>query len=738
MQAFQSLKFAMLLACIGIVCQSSRALDSLTSTVCKDLGIHSNHPPKIVYLITSYDVKPVFVADFLPEDSTALVAFPGTQAGGMDCPCCISNFDDLGDNPQEFFSVWNQRSATHFPGYQSQPSSDTDVFQWRDGLRQYFRSRLWFVAQSLFFRTAGSDIIGPQYFVFLDLVNDERSIREQIALFQKQLLKELPHAAVPFHPCNALVASDNANAITSVHSTSFVAVHTNARKLLLPLDESVFSLVCNIMLRGSVMQFHVTTQVSDDATTCKLADARNLDAMMDFVSSLQTEDFILALPFSPRIQSPRKPPAFLLKNSGEYTALFSTMTCPVRCEYYYWLTHTAFACCSLANSEKSASKGYSAYNANEAYAQIAYKWQLPRVHDLACGPLTIENYVKLKLKKQDQYGDNTKLSHPLPMFSLALSAPPVILDESNACVPNSSFHRTTSSGLSSFKLTLQPDLLQLSGNTDRVVLHVQMQMTVSAPDTAAVKGDELKAIFGSIQGITIQTQCYGSQLPVTTDVNASDWRFVSATDNPFQSALAPWFYLPSADESGQRWFEVTSNTSDDSLRILNVNFSVATDCHDRMFVFANATVLLREVAPAGTSCSCRILSAETYNISFDSQDVMRRASFLVEDPPMDLYGDNDDTNRPSDEMHSDFACAGPNRAWPWGEQEETALPDTKAGAYNMCLLQNICWIDGRLTLFLPAALEGLQAENAGFFDFQSNMAVNLAPVIRADARRTMW
>jgi hypothetical protein len=35
-------------------------------------------------------------------------------------------------------------------------------------------------------------------------------------------------------------------------------------------------------------------------------------------------------------------------------------------------------------------------------------------------------------------------------------------------------------------------------------------------------------------------------------------------------------------------------------------------------------------------------------------------------------------------------------------------------------------------------LEGLQAENAGFFDFRSNMAVNLAPVIREDARRTMW
>jgi hypothetical protein len=280
--------------------------------------------------------------------------------------------------------------------------------------------------------------------------------------------------------------------------------------------------------------------------------------------------------------------------------------------------------------------------------------------------------------------------------------------------------------------------LQLLANNDGVALHVQMQMALSAPDMAVVGGDELKAVFGSIQAMTIQTQCNGSQASATADVRTIDWSFVSATDNKFQSAFAPWFYLPSADESGQRWFEVSSNASDDSLRILNVNFSVATDCHDRMFVFANATVLLREVAPAGTSCSCRILSAETYNISFDSQDVMRRASFLVEDPPMDLYGDNDDTNRPSDEMHSDFACAGPNRVWPWGEQEETALPDTKAGAYNMCLLQNICWVDGRLTLFLPAVLEGLQAENAGFFDFQSNMAVNLAPVIRADARRTMW
>ncbi len=690
--------------------------------MCKDLGIHSNDPPKIVYLITSDDIEPVFAANFLPEDSTALMAFPGTQAGGMDCPCCISNFDDLGDYPQEFFSVWDQSSA---------------------GMRQYFRSRLWIVAQSLFFRTAGSDIIGPQYFVFLDVVNDESSIGEQIALFQKQLLKELPYVAVPFHPCNALdVASDNSNAITSVHSTSFVAVHTSARKLLLPLDESVFSLVCNIMLRGSVMQFHVTTQVSDDATTCKLADARNLDAMMNFVSSLQTEDFILALPFSPRIQSPRQPPAFLLKSSGEYTASFSTMTCPVRCEYYYWLAHTAFACCSLANSEKPASKGYSAYNANEAYAEIANKWQLPRVHDLACGPLTIENYVNLKLKKQDQYGANTKLSHPLPMFSLALSAPPVILDESNACVPNSSLHKTTSGGLSSFKLTLQPDLLQLSGNTDRVVLHVQMQMTLSAPNIAVVEGDELKAVFGRIQGITIQTQCYGSQAAATTDVNASDWRFVSATDNPFQSALAPWFYLPSADASNQQWFEVTSNVSDDSLRILNVHFSVATECQDRMLVLANATILLHELASAGSSSSCRSITEEMLNVSFDAQNVMRRSSYLVEDPPIDLFGATDDTNQPYGETHSDFACAGPNRAWPWGEQDDTALPDDfLSGTYNMCLFQNICWIDGALTLFLPSVLEHLEAAtdlNAGFFDFHQIMAVNLAPFSREDSRRTLW
>jgi hypothetical protein len=147
---------------------------------------------------------------------------------------------------------------------------------------------------------------------------------------------------------------------------------------------------------------------------------------------------------------------------------------------------------------------------------------------------------------------------------------------------------------------------------------------------------------------------------------------ISETDHPRQSALAPWFYLPSENGQFRQWFEVNSNVSNDSLRVLIADVSVLSHCDDVMFVSANASVLLREMVSAGFPCSCHIFSAETHNVSFSAQEVAKRASVLVEDPPSDLFDDGNEAA--TDGIHSDFACAGPNRGWSWGEQKETALP----------------------------------------------------------------
>ena len=236
----------------------------------------------------------------------------------------------------------------------------------------------------------------------------------------------------------------------------------------------------------------------------------------------------------------------------------------------------------------------------------------------------------------------------------------------------------------------------------------------------------------------VRTQCNGSQTVSSVDV--LHLRIISETDHPRQSAKAPWFYLPSEHDQRREWFEVTSNTSKDSLRVLIADVSVPTHCDDFMFVSGNASIFLREMASSGLACSCHVVSAETHNVSFSAQEVARRASVLVEDPPNDLFDDGDEAA--TDGTHSDFACAGPNRDWKWGEQDATALPnETFQGHYNMCLFRNICWIDGELTLFLPKSYLFLDITIPSFFDFESDssiLSLNLAIYLMDNSHRTRW
>ena len=741
-------RFMLVVATFGMACDCLRSHDHKTqqSAMCKDEGHFTKDPPAFVYLITSHE--PVFIADILPDDSIALLAFPDPLADGMLCPCCIWNM--AGETQQEFFGAANQSSLSHFP-----LASGSD---WRRRIRLFMRTRLWSIAQPVY---APLDMgsFGVQYFVLIDfeaLPHSFELLRDQFTLFQQQLMQQQPYAAVPFHPCNTVDSADTGNdaVITSVYSTHFVAVHKSASKLLLPLDEELFSLVCHIMLRGTVMQFQFGNRALADSSACQLADDINQHAMMHLVSSLLEKEFLFALPFSPRIQSPRRPPYFMLSSSGEYSTALSEESCPVLCSFYYWAIHPTFACCESANAGQTKSRGSADYNADIAYARIAQRWQLPRNHDLACERLTSENYATFATTEIGK-----DLTHPLPKFRLALSTPPITLDEQWSCAPDDSALPSAASGtLSRFKLTLQPSQLQLqpTGHEGTSTLRVSLQLVLSAPDSS--HSSQFKAVFGSVEAIHVRTQCNGIQTVAVIDVR--HLRMISETDHPRQSALAPWFYLPSENGQFRQWFEVNSNVSKDSLRILIADVSVLTHCDDVMFVSANASVLLREMASAGFPCSCHVFSAETHNVSFSAQEVAMRASVLVEDPPSDLFDDGDEAA--TDGIHSDFACAGPNRGWSWGEQKETALPkgsmtkmsdivifqseeltffaEMEQGHYNMCLFQNICWIDGSLTLFLPRSFLFLDQAIPDFFEFESNsiLRLNLAPFSMVDSTRTRW
>jgi hypothetical protein len=577
---------------------------------------------------------------------------------------------------------------------------------------------------------------GPEYVLLIDLgtsAYSAQTLREHLTLFQHQLKRHQPYVAVPSHPCNTVDSSDgNVVTITSVYETHFVAIHRNAITLLLPLDEELFSLVCHLMLRGTVMQFQFGDPPPADASACQLSDAANQHAMMHMVASLLAEEFVRALPFTPRIQNPSHPPYFFLSSDGSYSAdLVDSDACPVLCSFYYWAEHPAFECCLSADAARVESP---AFSADAAYAKLAQRWQLPRNHDLACKRLTSENYVTFATKeiKKD-------LTHPLPKFGLALSVPPITLDNHCSCASDSSLPRAASDVLSRFKLTLQPNELQLQTTELEGVntLRVRLQIVLSSPEYNHIDSDssQFKAVFGSIESVHIRTQCLGGQTAAMVDV--SHLRIISETDHPRQSAIAPWFYLPSENIPRHQWFEVTSNISRDALRFLIADVSVSTKCDDFMFVSANASVLLREFATAGPPCSCHLVSAESHNVSFSAQEVAARASVLVEDAPDDLFDDGEEAE--TEGMHSDFACAGPNRGWPWGEQDCTALPkEMSQGYYNMCLFRNICWIEGSLTLYLPESLLPLDEGVPSFFEFKNENALNLAPFSLDDSRRTLW
>jgi hypothetical protein len=677
---------------------------------------------EFVYLITSDQT--VYAAGNLPGNAISFHLHRPTQGEVRSCSCC---FGLQNDN-----SIWK---GLNEQGYSSSSSSSSSRWQ-RKGtedelqLRSMMRNLLWSKA-------AGAIGAATQYVVLLDAAYGMPPVAA-VEHFQSWLLRNSPIVGVPFHPCNVRDRnSTNSASISSVSDVGFVAIHRTALKLLLPLDEAVFSLLCHIMLRGAVMQLDSQIDFglankTGAAATCSgagSADA-NQDALVDFASSLRCSEFARAVPFSPRIQPAVVPPAVVLRQDGsiDTRALEAGGAgCPVECSMSYWRLHPAFGCCSR-HVHAFASAAAAPYDAQTAYVEVSRSFNLPRRANLA-GNLSTARPSPYNSGVNRRYR-NSLLTHPLPKFDIALNRLPVVIEPS-AFYENC--RNADPNVLHAFKITIQPDKFELrSSQVGLARVAAVFQLTVSSELWPAADQDAGYAVFGRFDSLRIDSVCNGIESSTAVDVESVVC--FAPTDTEFSSAIAPWFYSP-----GPGWFEAASNVTrdaPDSLRSLLFNATVGPACDGRMFISATAAVTLRAASPSGAPCRSHAVTASSHNVSYDPVDEARRTSFLGEHPPGDLFEVDSASHSQNRVRRSDFSCAGPNRMWYYDEQDHTKLFERihNGEFVNMCLLHNVCWMNGSLVLYLPPPFADLEA--MGLFQFPSLGIGN--PWIGHDQRRFFW
>jgi hypothetical protein len=660
---------------------------------------------QFVYVVTSEE--PVFAAGKLPANAISYhLHRPSQQA----CSCCFGL--------QDHNAFWQGLHSGRRGGAEAESH-----------MRSAMRNLLWHKV---------ADIIDDdtQYVILIDTSLGLPSM-SNLEHFQSWLLLNSPSVGVPFHPCNMRNEhSNNSACILSVHDLALVAIRRTALKLLLPLDEAVFPLLCHVMLRGTVMQFDFgQTHGANGQSACAHGDDRdaaNQDALVDFVSSLRSEELALAVPFSPRIQPTIVPRSVVFRSDGLVSMpgkQSSGFSCPVECSMDYWRLHPAFDCCpSTTIAFTSASP--STYDAQTSYIEISTKWNLPRranlIGSLSDGRPSPSHYNSGVNRRYR----NSLLTHPLPKFRIVLNRPPVVFDVSSfhqSCLVDAVNH------LHAFKVTLQPDSFELLRERGRDAhVAVVLQVTVSSESLPQAVQAAGYAVFSRLESLRFHTVCNG--IEASSEANLSAVKYTAPTDTEFSSGIAPWFYSP-----GAGWFEVASNITKEAphcLRTLLLNVTVAPVCSGRMFISATASVALRAVSASGAPCISHVDTVSSHNVFFDAANETRRASFLGEDAPSDLFDDKLNSSCESTTRRSDFSCAGPNRMWLYEEQDSTSIFDKiNTGEFvNMCLLHNVCWRDSRLVLYLPPPFANLEA--AGLFDFPSLGIGN--PWIGSDMRRFFW
>jgi len=664
---------------------------------------------QFIYVVTSEE--PVFAAGKLPANAISYhLHRPSQQA----CSCCFGL--------QYHNAFWDGLRAHGSIGRRGGAEAKS--------MRSAMRNLLWHKV---------ADVIDDdtQYVILIDTSLGLPSM-SNLEQFQSWLLLSSPSVGVPFHYCNLRNEhSNNSACISSVYDLALVAIRRTALKLLLPLDEAVFPLLCHVMLRGTVMQFDFgQTHGANGQGACAHGedrDAANQDALVDFVSSLRSEEHALAVPFSPRIQPTIVPHSVVFRSDGIIVSMpgnqSSGFSCPVECSMDYWQLHPAFDCCPSATVAFTSASA-STYDAQTSYIEISTKWNLPRranlMGSLSDGRPSPSHYNSGVNRRYR----NSLLTHPLPKFRIVPNRPPVVFDVSSF---HQSCHVDAVNHLHAFKVTLQPDRFELlrEGGRDAQVA-VVLQVTVSSealPQAVQAAG---YAVFSRLESLRFDTVCNGVEL--SSEANLTAVQYTAPTDTEFSSGIAPWFYSP-----GAGWFEVASNITKEAphcLRTLLLNVTVAPFCDGRMFISATASVTIRAVSTSGAPCLSHVDVASSHNVSFDAANETRRASFLGEDAPSDLFDDKLNSSFESTARRSDFSCAGPNRMWLYEEQDSTSIFDKiNTGEFvNMCLLHNVCWKDSRLVLYLPPPFANLEA--AGLFDFPSLGIGN--PWIGSDMRRFFW
>jgi hypothetical protein len=530
------------------------------------------------------------------------------------------------------------------------------------------------------------------YFVFIDLAAGWSNITSKNLLeFQRNLFQRNPAVAVPFHRCNTKdTSSVSVEAISSIYDTSFLAVSGRARKLLLPLQESLISLICHLMIRNGVLQFRIgsSSRLNVVDPDCSLQDTENQQDMIDFVTSLQSKHYLDAVPFFPRIHSPAIPTPVRFTANATISLPFLDGSC-VRCEHPYWHLHPVFECCMASSIIPQ-----HVLNVSSAQSSI---WNFLHPSMLA--------------KSSDV------LTHPLPRFKIVLSGKNLMLDD--ACFQQTSLE--SSEYLRSFNLFVIPEKLDLHPSGSQNVLDIQLQVTISALESE----QEFCAVFAKINEVTVTAICDGRE---NTSVVAAP--FSESQSNSMQSNLendvaqhdaAPWFYSPAPS-----WHHVSSGILDSSTDILNTrsfDVTVVSSCREAVSVSVRAKVALLRLCQKQDenrvrSCSGHILVGESPNVTHSAHAEARRSPVSTEDL-FDTHYRAPSLNEDARKMFSDFWCAGPNRHWPYKRTNHYNGPEVmvKSGAFNMCMMQNACWINKMIVLFLPEHFSELM--QLGFFDFRN-------------------
>lgn len=693
---------ALLFLLTGAFCEATSS--PTDRNICKTASKSSGSA--FVYLISSE--HPLDASVILPDDSQSYHLHFGAGGNSLNCTCCAQLPD-----AEAFMLEHGSSACDHDSGSQREKElvcgGDLQLIYARKErrLRQAARDQLW-----KFYKGAHVDESAVQYVIWMHISGSRAFTRQSLELFHTLLLKESPDVGVPFHACNVEDQhSANPAVISGVYDTDLVAIHQIASKLLMPVDEELFSIVCCVMLPNSVMQFAIHDLNGSISPACHNDDVGLQEVFFDFVSSLRSVEHIDAVPFSPRVRPPKKPGRLYFLSDGSVVTMAlderSDYECPVNCEFPYWIEHNAFECCKWTSSS---SANIPLYDASAAYSRISRRFGLPRNLDT-----TGMSYRAVHFGHFYSDWHETYLTHPSPIFSINVLKPQVVFDDSCIQEAQSPSVISRSGPLSALKVTLVAEkMLNISSSTLFTEAKFTIRMTMSSPPLFDWHQFNY-AVFGRLIHFRLNGTCRGENMThFSAEVDPTEIELESYTDSDYQSAIPPRFFSP-----GKQWFEVNSNASKDSLRTFTFIRAIQIPkCFGTIIVSAAANVSFCALSSSANPCLCLTAHAGFQNILFDSKFDDRPVTARDDDAtPDDLFEESSEPPQ-SVETWSDFSCSGANRQWTYPIHKDTNLPpisNTPMDLNSICLLQNACLINGSLTMFLPPQYS--QLKSLGFFDF---------------------